>query len=94
MEKYLDISEIYVNGGLTNSDIFNKIQCSVYGKRIIRRGKTDATARGALMIAATILGMYTEIETAFAKIMSQNEEKNILSRDGIGFIFMNRRVKG
>ena len=38
-------------------------------------GKTDATARGALMIAATILGMYTEIETAFAKIMSQNEEK-------------------
>ena len=75
MEKYLDISEIYVNGGLTNSDIFNKIQCSVYGKRIIRRGKTDATARGALMIAATILGMYTEIETAFAKIMSQNEEK-------------------
>ena len=75
MEQYLDVSEIYVNGGLTNSDIFNEIQCSVYGKKIIRRGKTDATARGALMIATESLGIYADIEDAFAKIMRQNEEK-------------------
>lgn len=75
MENYLDILDVYVNGGLTNSDIFNKIQCNVYGKKIIRRGKTDATARGALIIAATNLGIYTDIEDASAKIMSQNEEK-------------------
>ena len=75
MEQYLDVSEIYVNGGLTNSDIFNEIQCSVYGKKIIRRGKTDATARGALMIATESLGIYADIEDAFAKIMRQNKEK-------------------
>lgn len=39
MEQYLDVSEIYVNGGLTNSDIFNEIQCSVYGKRLFDEEK-------------------------------------------------------
>lgn len=73
MKKYLDISEIYVNGGLTNSEPFNIMQCNVYGTRIIRRGKADATARGALMIAATTMGAYDSVEAAF-EVIGQSKD--------------------
>lgn len=76
MKKYLEISDIYVNGGLTNSEIFNQIQCCVYGTKIIRRGKADATARGALMVAAEAMGAYASVEEAFKQI-SQNDEVKV-----------------
>lgn len=76
MGKYLDISDIYVNGGLTNSEVFNRIQSCVYGTKIIRRGKADATARGALMVAAKAMGMYASVEDAFKQI-SQNDEVKV-----------------
>jgi len=76
MGKYLSISDIYVNGGLTNNDVFNRIQCCVYGKKIIRRGKADATARGALMVAAKTMGVYKSVEEAFNQI-GQNDEVKV-----------------
>jgi xylulokinase/glycerol kinase len=76
MGKYLDISDIYVNGGLTNSEVFNRIQCCVYGTKIIRRGKADATARGALMVAAQAMGAYETVAEAFKQI-SQNDEVKV-----------------
>ena len=75
MRKYLDISDIYVNGGLTNSETFNQIQCNVYGTKIIRRGKSDATARGALMVAAEAMGVYGSVEEAFREIGQSDEVK-------------------
>lgn len=76
MGKYLDILDIFVNGGLTNSEVFNRIQCCVYGTKIIRRGKADATARGALMVAAQAAGAYSSVEEAFKQI-SQNDEVKV-----------------
>lgn len=73
MRNYLDIIDIYVNGGLTNSAPFNEIQCNVYGAKLIRRGKADATARGALMVAATSLGVYKSVEEAF-NIIGQSSD--------------------
>ncbi len=68
MRDYIDVQNIYINGGLTNSEPFNEMQCNVYGTRLIRRGKADATARGALMVAAVTLGLYPSAEEAFATI--------------------------
>ncbi len=76
MGKYLDIFDIFVNGGLTNSEVFNRIQCCVYGTKIIRRGKADATARGALMVAAQAAGAYGSVEEAFKQI-GQNDEVKV-----------------
>lgn len=78
MKKYLDISRIYINGGLTGSEPFNEIQCNVYGTRIIRRGKADATARGALMVAAAALGVYGSVEEAFAEISKNDDIKEYI----------------
>ncbi len=75
MKKYVEISSVYVNGGLTESEVFNEIQCNVYGSRIVRRGTADATARGALMIGATALGMYDTVESAFGAISQGDKTK-------------------
>jgi len=83
MEEYVPLSDIYINGGLTNSDSFNNIQCNVYGTRLLRRGKTDATARGALMVAAAALGAYASVEEAFTVIGNRDEVKEYLPKKEI-----------
>lgn len=74
MKKYVDISEICVNGGLTNSEPFNQIQSDVYGARIVRHGKTDATARGAFIVSAVTMGRYGSAEEAFLGLKKKHEE--------------------
>ena len=75
MNKYVQVSDICINGGLSNSGTFNEIQANVYNKKIIRRGKDDATARGALMIATAALGQYENVEKAFEQISKKDEIK-------------------
>ena len=60
---------------------FNDIQTNVYGMKIIRRGKADATARGALMIAVTAMGIFENVEKAFECISRQDEVKIYLPDD-------------
>lgn len=93
MKKYLDISDIYVNGGLTGSEPFNEIQCNVYGTRIIRRGKSDATVRGALMVAATALGLYRTVEEAFAEISKDDDIKEYFPQEEAVSIYSGYRKK-
>lgn len=69
----MKVSCIYINGGLTNSIPFNEMQADIYDMTIMRRGKADATARGALMIAAVALGLYGDVEEAFEKIGVMDE---------------------
>lgn len=83
MKKYQEISDIYVNGGLTNSEPFNRIQCNVYGHKIIRRGKADATARGALMVAAAAMKEYDSVEKAFETIGKSNDVKVYIPQEEI-----------
>lgn len=69
---YVRPSEILVNGGLTNSDLFNKMQADIYGKKIMRRGRADATARGALIAALVSLGVYDNEAEAFDVISEKD----------------------
>ncbi len=65
VNKYVKVEDIYINGGLSNSVPFNEMQTDIYDMKITRRGKADATARGALMVAVTALGVYDNVEQAF-----------------------------
>lgn len=80
MKAYVPLTDIYINGGLTNSDPFNDMQCNVYGTKVIRRGKTDATARGALIVALMGLGVYKTAEEAF-EVLSKNGEEKVYEPD-------------
>lgn len=93
MKKYLEIADIYVNGGLTNSEAFNEIQSNVYGTKIIRRGKADATARGALMVAATTLGLYDSVEAAFEEIGKSNDIKVYLPKEELTLQYERHRAQ-
>ncbi len=68
MGTYVPLGDIYINGGLTNSEPFNQMQSDVYGLRVLRRGKADATARGALMVAAQSLGVYKSVGEAYEAV--------------------------
>ncbi len=73
MREYTDIKEILINGGLTNSDVFNKMQCDIYGVELVRRGNADATARGALMIALQTCGVFSTVQEAFQCINREDK---------------------
>ena len=66
--QYVPLGEVAINGGLTNSALFNQMQSDVYGRPVTRRGKADATARGALMVGACALGAYATVEEAYRQI--------------------------
>lgn len=72
MEGYAPIGEITINGGLTNSRPFNQMLSDACGLPLLRRGRADATARGALMVAACALGAYGSVGEACAAV-SRND---------------------
>ncbi len=81
MNGYKNITEINVNGGLTNSAVFNEIQCNVYGRKILKRGDSDSTVRGAYMVAAVTLGLYDTVEDAFEALDKDHEIKEYIPKD-------------
>lgn len=87
MNKYVSVSDIFVNGGLTNSIPFNEMQANVYGMKIIRRGKADATSRGALMVALTAMGVCQTVEEAFSAISLNDEVKVYLPDENIVLLY-------
>jgi xylulokinase/glycerol kinase len=58
------ITEIRVAGGATRSTTFNQIQADVYGKTILRGISEQSSALGAMLVAATSIGLYPDIESA------------------------------
>lgn len=75
MKRYTEIKTILVNGGLTNSPVFNAIQADVYGTTLERRGKADATARGALAVAMEAVGICGSVAEAMDRIQSGESVK-------------------
>lgn len=73
IQKYMDVSDICMNGGLTNSVFFNQMQCNVLGRRIVRKGDSEATAKGALIIALKALGLYSTIRDAYVSVSEQEK---------------------
>ncbi len=69
-EKYVPIEKIFIHGGLSKSEAFNRMQAEIYGKRIVRMDNAESTAIGALMTAAVAMGQYGSMKEAFSVIRS------------------------
>lgn len=93
MRDYVKVSDIYISGGLTNSDIFNEIQCNVSGTKLIRCGNGNATAKGALMVAATAMGQYTTVEEAYNRIGREEDRKTYFPQQQEAYIYKKKREK-
>jgi xylulokinase/glycerol kinase len=59
-----DIAEVRVSGGATRFTSFNQIQANVYGKTVLRGMSEQSSALGAMLVAATGVGLYPDIATA------------------------------
>lgn len=67
-EKYVPLEKILINGGLSKSEAFNRMQADIYGKPVVRMDNAESTAIGALMVASVTMGRYQNVEEAFAGI--------------------------
>ncbi len=57
--------QIYVCGGLANSEVFCRILATICGNRIFTYSDNEAAAAGAWMSAAVTLGLYPDYTSAF-----------------------------
>ncbi|MFC1538981.1 FGGY-family carbohydrate kinase [Candidatus Latescibacterota bacterium] len=72
------ITEIRVSGGATRSETFNRIQADIYGKPVVRGTSEQSTALGAMLIAATAVGLYPDIVQAVDFVVRFESNKRIV----------------
>ena len=60
-------SSVSVSGGLTRSDLFNRIQCDVFDRPVVRYGSSEATSLGAWIAGAVAIGLAPDHAQAFAR---------------------------
>ncbi|NVN92494.1 MAG: carbohydrate kinase [Desulfuromonadales bacterium] len=65
-----EITEIRVSGGATRSTTFNQIQSDVYGKTVLRGISEQSSALGAMLVAATAIGLYPDIPAAVSSAVA------------------------
>jgi glycerol kinase len=74
------ITEIRVSGGATRSETFNRMQADIYGKPVEKGTCEQSSALGAMLIAATAVGIYPDIIQAVESVV-RFEPKNRIAPD-------------
>jgi len=73
--QYVDVSQAYISGGLTNSRIIDQMQADIYGIPLHHPENSESTALGALMVTLTGLGVYETIAEAFEQVRGQDPKE-------------------
>ncbi len=68
IQKHVRVGEVFVNGGLSNSKVFDQILCDTLGLFVTKIGKSDATACGAFLVALKAMDPMTDLSKAFAEM--------------------------
>lgn len=68
---YAEVSEGYISGGMTKSDIMNQMQADIYGIPLKRMDSVESTARGALFVTLAALGVFPSAEKAFYALQKE-----------------------
>lgn len=64
---------LYINGGLTKFDEFNRIQASAYNRSIRKSNNPEQTSLGAWSSAAVAVGLYQTHAAAIAKAKQEDQ---------------------
>lgn len=70
--RYVEISQAYISGGLTNSRIMNQMQADIYGMTLKHLENSESTALGALMVTLAQMGVYRDTGEAFERIRGRD----------------------
>lgn len=68
-----NLVEINVAGGMVKSDIFCQIQADCYNRKVVRYQNNEASSLGAVIVAATALGVHGSFDEAY-EIMSSERD--------------------
>ncbi len=75
--------EVYIAGGLTRGDIFDRILCDMLGLNLIRYENEQATAIGAFTSAAVTLGLFPDYAAAIAAARSADRIERYTPRSEV-----------
>ena len=71
----MPLGTVYVSGGMTKSQTVNQLLADVLGMEIVLRDDSEATARGAWLVALTGLGYYETVDEAIHAVGDAGAEK-------------------
>ncbi len=74
LRRYMEISRVYVSGGMANSAVMNQMQADIYGLPLKCRKNREATAVGALLVTLVAQGEYCFAGEAFEALCKRNRE--------------------
>ena len=79
------ITELRVDGGATNNDFLMQFQADCLGIPVIRPSYVETTVKGAALLAAKAVGIYSEFpqtgdQTVFEPTWSEDERDSYLSK--------------
>ena len=72
-ESVQQVGDIFIGGGLTKSELFNRILCDMTGKRLHRYSDAQATAIGAFASAAAATGIYPTLKDALQAVRKHSQ---------------------
>ena len=71
LRRYMPVARIYIGGGLTSAPFFCDLLSQALHETLICPDRSDTTALGALIIAASSLGLYSDARHAAETILSR-----------------------
>lgn len=91
LREHVSADEVYVNGGLSNSRVFDQILCDTLELPVTRMGDADATARGAFLVACKAMEPELNLTNFYEKIGNTSERIKFLPDLGKGIQYQKRR---
>ena len=91
--EYVGIHKAYISGGLTNSEVINRIQADVYGISLYHMEDSESTAYGALMVALVGQGVYKTFDEAFDAVRGGTKTGCFQPRKEIFAAYEEKRVR-
>jgi sugar (pentulose or hexulose) kinase len=70
----LDIHELRIAGGVTRSDVWNRLQADIYGKPVVKTGLEETTALGAAILGCVGCDIYRTPQDAVKNMLEIKSE--------------------
>jgi sugar (pentulose or hexulose) kinase len=72
------VGEVHVSGGMTRSALFNRIQCDVLERPLVRFAGNEATAQGAWIAGCVATGLARDHAQAYARLLALEPHERLV----------------
>jgi len=72
------VAEVHVSGGMTRSALFNRIQCDVLERPLLRFGGNEATAQGAWIAGCVATGLAAGHAQAYERLVALEPHERLV----------------